>query len=171
VIAEFPAGATAASISADTLGGRRLVFLTGSREHNGAPTTEIAGIYDLEPDGAKMFLNAVCHMVGGCGPPLVTGDTDGNGTVNIADFEPIRANFRKMVTSRAQGDLVTDGVVDFADFRQWKGAFVGAGGSLAGLDLSFATNVPEPSAVGLALVGLGGVAVGLFGRTRRTVGK
>jgi hypothetical protein len=79
------------------------------------------------------------------GPPLVPGDTDGNGTVNIADFEPIRANFRKAVTARTDGDLVRNGVVDFDDFHQWKGAFLGAGGSLAGLNLSFADNVPEPS--------------------------
>ena len=51
IIAEWHAGATMATTPADTLGGRRLVFLTGSRENNGL-TSEAAGIYDLEPDGA-----------------------------------------------------------------------------------------------------------------------
>ena len=47
---------------ADILGGHRLVFLTGSREH-ASLTSEGAGVYDLTPDGAQMFLNAVNYMV------------------------------------------------------------------------------------------------------------
>ncbi|HJQ79373.1 MAG TPA: LamG domain-containing protein [Lacipirellulaceae bacterium] len=92
------------------------------------------------------------------GPPPVPGDTDGDGIGGEFpdDFEPIRANFRKSVSGRSMGDLVTSGVVDFADFHQWKTAFVGGGGSLAGLDLSFG-NVPEPSAAALALLALLGV--------------
>jgi hypothetical protein len=87
----------------------------------------------------------------GFGPPALLGDTDGNGIVNIADFEPIRANFRKSVSMRSEGDLVRNGVVDFADFRQWKDAFTAAGGSLAGLNLNFGANVPEPSAAIIVL--------------------
>jgi hypothetical protein len=143
--------AAGSQLGANTLAGPRMVFLSGSREHDGGgvPT---AGGYDLSPTGEQLFLNSVCFMVGGCGPPLVPGDTDGNGTVNFADFGPIQTNFRKSVTSRAQGDLVTNGVVDFADFRQWKGAFLGMGGSLAGLDLGFIANVPEPTTAGLVLL-------------------
>ena len=63
IIAEWPAGSTLADTSADVLGGKRLVFLTGSREYNGL-TSEGAGIFDLQPDGAKMFLNAVNYMAG-----------------------------------------------------------------------------------------------------------
>ena len=40
-----------------------MLFLTGSREWNGL-TSEGAGIFDLTPDGAKMFLNAVNYMAG-----------------------------------------------------------------------------------------------------------
>ena len=61
VIAEWPAGAIMGNTPPDTLGGRRLVFLTGSRENAGL-TAEGAGIYDLNPDGARMFLNAVNYM-------------------------------------------------------------------------------------------------------------
>lgn len=63
VIAEWQAGATMATTPADTLAGHRLVFLTGSRE-SGTPalTSEGAGIYDLTPTGADMFLNAVDYM-------------------------------------------------------------------------------------------------------------
>jgi hypothetical protein len=110
-------------------------------------------IYDhpLTPEEIMQIMNP--------GPPLVMGDTNGDGQVTIDDFEPIQANFRKAVTSRAQGDLVTNRVVDFADFREWKTAFLGTGGSLAGLDLSFAENVPEPATQGLACVGLCGLVL------------
>ena len=59
VIGEFAAGSVLST--GDTLGGDRLVFLTGSREASGL-TSEGSGIYDLTPDGAQMFLNAVEYM-------------------------------------------------------------------------------------------------------------
>ena len=62
VIAEWAAGATLANPAGDTLGGRRLVLLTGSREMG--ITAEAAGIYDLSEDGAKLFRNAVHYMAG-----------------------------------------------------------------------------------------------------------
>lgn len=69
IIAEFPAGTVTSTTPPDTLGGDRLVFLTGSREAAGL-TAEGAGIFDLTADGAKMFLNAVEYMSGveGGGP-------------------------------------------------------------------------------------------------------
>lgn len=60
VIGEWQKGASMSTSPVDVLGGRRLVFLTGSREQ--AITSEGAGIYDLTPDGGKMFLNAVNYM-------------------------------------------------------------------------------------------------------------
>ena len=65
----------------DTLGGRRLVFLTGSREHDGL-TSEGAGIYDLAADGAQMFLNAVNYMTTGTSSirTVTTTDNENPGT-------------------------------------------------------------------------------------------
>ncbi len=88
------------------------------------------------------------------GPPPVLGDTDGDGVVEVEDFDPIRANFRKQVAGRSAGDLVRNGVVDFDDFREWKTAFLGGGGSLAGVDFGFLSNVPEPNTVGLLVAAL-----------------
>ena len=79
------------------------------------------------------------------------GDTDCNGVVNLSDFEPIRANFRKSVALRSQGDLDVNGVVNFADFREWKGAYVAGGGSMAGVDLNFFA-VPEPNTIGIVVL-------------------
>jgi hypothetical protein len=67
VIAEWPAGVTvthAGGAGTDTLAGPRLVFLTGSREPSGVTGGQAAGIYDLHPDGERMFLNAVRYMLG-----------------------------------------------------------------------------------------------------------
>lgn len=61
IIGEWQAGATMGTSPADTLGGHRMALLTGSREHSGL-TSEGAGIYDLDPDGARLFLNAVNYM-------------------------------------------------------------------------------------------------------------
>ena len=58
VIAEFPAGTT--TQRGDVLAAKRLVFLSGSRESG--ITAEGSGIYDLQPDGATMLLNAVTYM-------------------------------------------------------------------------------------------------------------
>jgi len=61
IIGEWMTGAVMANGSADTLAGHRLAFLSGSREASGL-TSEGAGIYDLTPAGAQMFLNAVDYM-------------------------------------------------------------------------------------------------------------
>jgi hypothetical protein len=84
--------------------------------------------------------------------PGTPGDVDGNGQINLLDFDPIRDNFRKMVGTRAEGDLTRDGVVNFSDFHEWKGAFLGMGGSLAGVDFGFLANVPEPATLSFALM-------------------
>jgi hypothetical protein len=73
VIAEYQPGTTMANAAGDVNAGHTLVFLTGSRENAAigaipALTSEGAGIFDLDPDGAKMFLNAVAYMAGLEGP-------------------------------------------------------------------------------------------------------
>ncbi|MCA9187796.1 MAG: LamG-like jellyroll fold domain-containing protein [Pirellulaceae bacterium] len=77
--------------------------------------------------------------------PPVQGDVNGDGVVNIADFEPIRQNFLQSVTTRAEGDLNLDGTVNFDDFRLWK--------SNAGA-VAATASVPEPGTMVLIAVGL-----------------
>ncbi len=161
---------TGTQLGTFTLAAPRMSFLSGSRESDPPAQVPIAGIKDLTPAGEILFRNAVCFLAT-CGPPPVLGDTDGDGIVEFNDdFGPIRDNFRKTVGARGQGDLVPNGRVDFDDFRQWKTAFVGGGGSLAGLDLSF-ESVPEPSlfvliSSGLCLAAIRGIKFG--GRIPRT---
>jgi hypothetical protein len=103
------------------------------------------------------------------GSGFILGDTDGDGTGGEFpdDFNPIKMNFRKAVTMRSQGDLVPNGIVDFADFREWKAAFLGGRGSLEGIDLGFAASVPEPATWLLAAIACGALAN--VGRCRRRV--
>jgi hypothetical protein len=65
VIAEWQDGAMlthAGGAGTDTLAGRRLVFLSGSREGDSV-SSETAGLFDLTADGTQMFLNAVEYML------------------------------------------------------------------------------------------------------------
>jgi hypothetical protein len=82
------------------------------------------------------------------------GDTDNDGIPGEYpdDFNPIRDNFRKSPRSHNQGDLDGNSIVDFADFREWKAAALGAGTSLEGIDLGFLGNVPEPGSGLLAIL-------------------
>jgi hypothetical protein len=61
IIGEWPAGAVLGNSPPDTLGGRRLVFLTGAREA-ASISSETAGLFDLTADGQRMFLNAVNYI-------------------------------------------------------------------------------------------------------------
>jgi hypothetical protein len=91
---------------------------------------------------------------------LIPGDVNGDGQVNINDFHIIRGNLFKTGQTRPQGDLVSDGIVDFADFREWKQnapAGLAASASLAG-------SIPEP-ATGL-LLAIGGALAALASRRR-----
>jgi hypothetical protein len=66
IIAEWPAGATlthdGGAPATDVLAGHRLVFQTSSCTPSGK-SVETQGMYDLYPDGAQMFLNAVQYML------------------------------------------------------------------------------------------------------------
>jgi hypothetical protein len=70
LIGEWQAGASTATTPANTLGGHRMIFLAGSREHaaNAAAvpplttSSEIAGVMNLTPEGQQLFLNAVNYM-------------------------------------------------------------------------------------------------------------
>ncbi len=79
VIGEIPAGTTVANQAGTyVLGGKRMIFLTGTRESG--ITSEGAGIYDLLADGAQLLLNSVTYLTTPqpplapeCTTPLVSG--------------------------------------------------------------------------------------------------
>ncbi len=86
----------------------------------------------------------------------VVADANGDGVVNLADFDLIRNNFRRSVPQGENGDVNFTGNVDFEDFRLWKSVFGGGGPS----------NVPEPSTISLIVVGFTGVFLARRARAR-----
>jgi hypothetical protein len=79
----------------------------------------------------------------------VAGDADGNGVININDYQLIQANSFKIVPIGTLGDVDDSGFVDFDDFHQWKTSFPGG---VAAAEAAMAA-VPEPASLGLAMTG------------------
>ncbi len=73
------------------------------------------------------------------------GDTNGNGVVDLFDYDTIRNNFFKSLQGPTNGDLNNDGVVDYVDFRVWKNHATPA--ALAAL------GIPEPASALLGVIG------------------
>lgn len=81
VIVEYPAGSTL--YRGDVIPSRRLMLLTGSRESG--ITSEGAGIFDLEADGQKIFLNAVGYLTTPLSAPLFVSPLDSGANLAEGD--------------------------------------------------------------------------------------
>ena len=114
----------------------------GAGEHFDGQLDEVAVVDEAlsAEDVNAIFLNGVEEFF--FGPPGPPGDVDGNGVVDLLDYEIIRDHF-KTGTTREEGNLDRRGVTDLADFRIWKTEF--EKGAMPG-------SVPEPSSSALALV-------------------
>lgn len=87
---------------------------------------------------------------------FVLGDVNGGGEVNSVDFEIIRNNFLKELDDRSDGDLVDNGIVDFADYAQWKQVTPkdpDPSGAIASV------GVPEPSSILIVAAGVLGLGI------------
>ena len=97
------------------------------------------------------------NYVGNGGESLQIGDFNANGTIDAGDWPNVRDNLvtdvsaLEPIEAYIRGDLNSDGMVDSADFRQFKEAYELANGLG-----SFASMlaVPEPTAAVLLLLGL-----------------
>lgn len=92
---------------------------------------------------------------------IVPGDVTGEGDVNSLDFEVIRKNFLKNLDARTDGDLIDNGVVDFADYAQWKNVSPKDPNPLSGAS---AVGVPEPSS--MLMLAAGALALGVLRRVQ-----
>jgi arabinogalactan endo-1,4-beta-galactosidase len=77
---------------------------------------------------------------------LVPGDVDGDGDVDLDDFDSIRLHFNAELAGRPAGDLNRDGIVDFADFGLWKDRFLNLSGGSSSLG---STSAPESASAAL----------------------
>ena len=90
-------------------------------------------------------------------PAPLPGDANGDGSVTIADFAILRANFGTSNSSFSMGDFNEDGSVTIADFAILRANFgtTTTAAQLAEAD-AWAASVPEPATLGLlAAAGLG----------------
>ncbi|MEM9659918.1 MAG: hypothetical protein AAF961_16260 [Planctomycetota bacterium] len=85
--------------------------------------------------------------------PLLDGDVNVDGVVDLLDFEPILTNVFQNVATRGEGDLNGDGVVDFTDYREWKDVIDATNPGLAASISWNGLGVPEPASGLLALLG------------------
>lgn len=112
--------------------------------------------------------------------PLLAGDVNMDGCVDISDLNILAANWGKSLTSGGSwsvGDLNGDGFVDMSDLvivsADWGQVSSGAFGlaNTAGLNVSdlstyVASSIPEPSSFVLTVIGIGSL-VGCRWRKRR----
>jgi len=83
-------------------------------------------------------------------PPGGPNDVNGDGNVDLLDYDVIRSNFG-LSGAGVLGDTNFDNKVDLRDFVNWRNAFSAPGGG---------GNVPEPGSLGLILfAGMGAAAL------------
>lgn len=98
------------------------------------------------------------NFVGNGGLKWITGDLDFDGALDADDYGILTLNAETdlsgLTTAQAYqlGDLNNDGFNDVLDFGVFKGDFIAANGAAA--FASLVAGVPEPSAFGLAALGL-----------------
>lgn len=131
------------------------IQLFGADNITGTPTLNFVNPDDW--DLSKLAQGII--VFGGVGDPCnpnTSGDLDGNGKVEFADFLVLSGNFGKEVAGHADGDIDCNGKVEFADFLTLSGNF--------GREVGGAQSVPEPSS--FLLFGLAGLMGGLLRRRR-----
>ncbi len=107
------------------------------------PNANFAPRLDLFHDNAWRLFDAVLEL--GLGPLPDPGDFNEDGTVDLADYEILKANFNTDARFR-QGDMDFSGRVDLRDFTAFVEVFN-----------ANAAAVPEPGTLWLLLLGAGAV--------------
>jgi hypothetical protein len=94
-------------------------------------------------------------------PPSPTGDYNGNGVVDAADYVVWRNTLTQTVAAGSGADGNANAMVDAADYDYWRARF---GNMLAAS--SGATHVPEPTAPSLMAAALAALILQRLGRAR-----
>jgi Dockerin type I domain len=88
--------------------------------------------------------------------PTPTGDYNGDGVVDAADYTIWRGTFGQTVSSGAGADGNGNGMIDSSDYDFWKARF---GNSIAGAGSGAALSAAVPEPTSLALSALGGLSL------------
>jgi hypothetical protein len=83
--------------------------------------------------------------------PVITGDADISGTVNVADLTKLLNNYNQTGKAWTDGDFNGDGTVNVADLTALLNNYNKTNGALAAA-LSSSTPVPEPSSIVLLAI-------------------
>ena len=127
----------------------------GGRREDPADSTTHAGAQDevaiwldrvLTEEEVQSLWSAATGPLDPVCTPNETGDIDGNGEVDFADFLLLSGNFG----TAGEGDLDCSGEVDFADFLTLAANF--------GQTVAATQSVPEPGTAGVLALGLLGCA-------------
>jgi hypothetical protein len=115
------------------------INLTGALTLSGPDANLFSGVSVV---GNNLVLN-----VGAAGP---TGDYNGNGVVDAADYTVWRDTLNTNVAAGTGADGNQNGMIDTGDYTFWKTRFGNNVGSGAGLSAA----VPEPATAWILLIGL-----------------
>lgn len=129
-------------------------FDTVSREFDPVVTESWAGVD-----------NVILQITG-----TIFGDLNGDGLVNTTDYTTLRDNLQEAQTFEFEGELTGDYKVDLNDFRAFKTAYDAANGAGSFAAMVAATNVPEPTSLGL-LVTLASLLALISSRRRHCLGR
>jgi autotransporter-associated beta strand protein len=99
---------------------------------------------------ALVYLDNVSHnALGLLAASSVAGDYNGDGTINIADYQMWRSLQGNPVTAGTKADGSANGLIDAGDYVMWRKLLALAGGTSAS-----AASIPEPAALLLAAMAL-----------------
>jgi autotransporter-associated beta strand protein len=117
-----------------------------------APTDKVSidSIWFTGIGNAQIFLDNVSHnALGLLAASSIAGDYNGDGIINVADYQMWRALQGSPVTAGTKADGNANGIIDAADYVAWRKLLTTAGGtSLNG------ASIPEPAAFLLGAIAL-----------------
>jgi autotransporter-associated beta strand protein len=113
-------------------------------------TVSIDSIWFFGLGNAQIYLDNVAHnALGLLAAAAIAGDYNGDGVVNVADYQMWRSLLGSVVTPGTKADGNGNGIIDAGDYLAWRKLMSTGGGSSMG-----GGEIPEPSALLLAITAL-----------------